>query len=110
MRQPVSARRWSDISLPKLICSIMLLVCVVVVTPGCSKPSVPSLVGVGMAHDLTQIRKGMSPNEVRRIMGGDYQTSMEEGLRGMDGGNYTWVYKEGRVNFGLSGVTSTEIN
>ena len=72
---------------------------------GCSRPQVPSLTGNGMFHDISQCRKGMSPNEVRGLMGGGYQNVMEEGIRGMDGGNYTWVYPEGQVYFNYDGVT-----
>ena len=75
---------------------------------GCSKPSVPSLVGSNMFHDITQIRKGMSANEVRRIMGSNYKSVWEEGIRGADGGNQTWVYPEGKVYFDYDGVTSVE--
>ena len=74
----------------------------------CSKPAVPSLVGSGMFHDIGQIRKGMSPSEVRRIMGPNYKNVYEEGIHGMDGGYYTWVYPEGKVYFNYDGVTSVE--
>ena len=40
-----------------------------------------------------------------RIMGSRYKTVYEEGIRGIDGGNYIWEYSEGRVYFGLDGVT-----
>jgi hypothetical protein len=62
-----------------------------------------------MFHDITQIRKGMSPNEVRNIMGIGYKSVYEEGIRGMDGGNYTWIYPEGKIYFGLNGVSSVQI-
>lgn len=74
----------------------------------CSKPSIPSMTGSNMFHDITQIRKGMSPNEVRRIMGSNYKPVFEEGIRGMDGGNFTWAYPEGRVFFNYDGVTGVE--
>ena len=41
-------------------------------------------------------------------MGGGHKNVMEEGIRGMDGGNYTWVYPEGKVHFNYDGVTSVE--
>lgn len=72
---------------------------------GCSKPNMPSLTGANMFHDLGQVRVGMSNNEVMRIMGAKYKSIFEEGIRGMDGGNYIWEYPEGRVYFGVNGVT-----
>ncbi len=75
---------------------------------GCNRPQVPSITGSGAFHDITQIRKGMSPNEVRSIMGSDYKNVMLEGIRGMDGGNFTWVYSEGKISFNYDGVTSVE--
>jgi len=78
--------------------------------PACSTPSTPSLVGINKFHDITQVRRGMSANEVERVMGANHKNEMVEGIRGMDGGNYTWVYSEGRVNFGMNGVTSIEPN
>jgi len=72
---------------------------------GCSKPSVPSLTGVNKFHDITRVRKGMSANEVRGVMGTRYKTIYEEGIQGIDGGNYIWEYPEGRVYFGMEGVT-----
>ncbi|HEY3321482.1 MAG TPA: hypothetical protein VGP72_13505 [Planctomycetota bacterium] len=91
--------------------ALLLAACIAGMTgillPGCSKPATPSLTGVNMFHDITQVRKGMSPNEVERIMGAKYKTVYEEGLRGMDGGNYIWDYPEGRVYFGMNGVTRT---
>ena len=77
----------------------------IITLAGCSRPSMPSLDGVNMFHDITQVRKGMSANEVRRVMGSKYTTLYEEGLEGMDGGNYIWDYTQGRVYFGLDGVT-----
>lgn len=73
--------------------------------PSCKKPEMPSLTGPGMLSDLTQVRKGMSPNEVRRIMGSRYKLITEEGIRGIDGGNYAWEYSAGRVYFNYEGVT-----
>src|SRR5437879_3876907 len=75
---------------------------------GCAKPSMPSVTGTNMFHDVGQVRKGMSPNEVRRVMGGNYKSVYEEGIKGMDGGNYTWVYPEGKVYFGIDGVTHVD--
>jgi hypothetical protein len=72
---------------------------------GCSRPAMPSLTGPGKLHDITQVRKGMSPNEVRRVMGSKYAVVFEEGIDGMEGGNYTWEYDEGRVYFNMDGVT-----
>jgi hypothetical protein len=73
---------------------------------GCSKPiHTPSLVGANMFHDINQVRVGMGNNEVLRVMGGRYKTVYEEGIRGIDGGNYIWEYAEGRIYFGLNGVT-----
>lgn len=72
---------------------------------GCSKPRTPSLTGANMFHDIGQVRVGMGNNEVLRVMGSRYKTVYEEGIRGIDGGNYIWEYAEGRVYFGLNGVT-----
>ena len=74
---------------------------------GCKRPEMPSLTGVNKLHDMTQIRKGMSPNEVRRVMGSRYKEIYEEGIQGMDGGNYIWEYTEGRVYFNMDGVSRT---
>ena len=68
------------------------------------------MTGVGKFHDITQIRKGMSQNEVQRIMGPNYKSQWEEGIRGADGGNSTWVYPEGKIYFNYDGVTSVEPN
>jgi len=89
-----------------------LLICtlaVVVACPlsGCKKPDMPSLTGINKFHDITQVRKGMSPNEVRRVMGSGYKEIYEEGLQGMDGGYYIWEYREGRVYFSMDGVVRT---
>ena len=72
---------------------------------GCERPSIPSLDGPGMLHDINAVHKDMSPNEVRRVMGGKFETVYEEGIQGMDGGNYIWQYAQGRVYFNLNGVT-----
>ena len=105
-----AVRRFKLASPIKLFCAFALLANLLLLTPGCSTPSIPSVTGTNMFHDIAQVRKGMSPNEVRRVMGGNYTNTMEEGIRGMDGGNYTWVYAEGRVNFNINGVSSTEPN
>jgi len=76
-----------------------------ITTPGCARPSVPSLTGQGMFHDITQIKKGMSQGDVQRIMGSRYTPIMEEGLQGMDSGIFAWDYAEGRVYFNTDGVT-----
>ena len=86
--------------------AFMLVICVAL--SGCAKPQIPSITGAGAFHDIGQCRKGMSANEVRGIMGGGHKNVMEEGIRGMDGGNYTWVYPEGKVHFNYDGVTSVE--
>jgi len=86
-------------------CAALVLVLLGGGAAGCGKPKMPSLTGVGMFHDISTIRKGMSSNEVTRIMGSRYKTIYEEGLQGIDGGNYAWDYTEGRVYFGLNGVT-----
>jgi hypothetical protein len=75
---------------------------------GCSKPDMPSVVGQGKFHDITQVRRGMSPNEVERIMGSRFKTIFEEGIQGMEGGNYIWEFPEGRVYFGFDGVTRVQ--
>jgi len=77
---------------------------------GCSKPKTPSLTGSNLFHDIGQVRKGMSNNEVLRVMGSRYKTVYEEGIRGIDGGNYIWEYAEGRIYFGLDGVTRVVAN
>lgn len=75
---------------------------------GCSRPSVPSMSGPGKFRDITQVRKGMSANEVRRVMGSNYKNVSEEGIQGLDMGNSTWEYPEGRVYFNLEGVTRVQ--
>jgi len=88
-----------------LLCSLLLLSAPLVVVSGCKRPEMPSLTGQGKLHDITQVRKGMSPNEVRRVMGANYKQIYEEGIQGMDGGNHIWEYPEGRVYFHLDNVT-----
>jgi hypothetical protein len=78
------------------------------VLSGCSRPAVPSLTGQGKLQDMSQIKKGMSPNEVQRIMGPKYKLVYEEGIQGMDGGNYIWEYPAGRVYFNMEGVTRVQ--
>ncbi len=73
-------------------------------------PTMASITGAGKMHDITQIRKHMSPNEVRSIMGSNYQNVMEEGIRGMDGGHFTWIYPEGKIYFDYDGVSSIDTN
>ncbi len=91
--------------------SITLSLAFALVLNGCDKPNLPKLSGAGgLTHDITQVRRGMSPNEVRRVMGSGSETTFEEGLKGIDGGNYTWVYPEGKIYFGIDGVTRVEIN
>ena len=76
--------------------------------PGCRKPAMPSLTGPGKFRDITQVRKGMSANEVQRIMGHKYNTIYPDGIQGIDGGNYIWEFAEGRVYFNLEGVTRVQ--
>ena len=90
-------RRW-------ICCAAVAVVCALG-AGGCKKPSVPSLTGPGMLQDITQVKKGMGPNEVRRIMGSRYQVVYEEGIQGIDGGNYAWEYSSGKVYFNYDGVT-----
>ena len=75
---------------------------------GCSKPDMPSLAGQGKFHDITQVRKNMSPNDVERVMGSRYKLIFEEGIQGMEGGNYIWEYSEGRVYFNMDGVVRVQ--
>ncbi|MGD0094273.1 MAG: hypothetical protein ABSE73_30565 [Planctomycetota bacterium] len=88
-----------------LSCSLLLLSAPLLVVSGCTRPEMPSITGEGKLHDLTQVRKGMSPNEVRRVMGSNYKDIYEEGIQGMDGGNHIWEYPEGRVYFNMDNVT-----
>jgi hypothetical protein len=82
-----------------------------VALPGCAKPNLPKVTGAGgVFHNIEQVRKGMSPNEVRHIMGTEGETVFEEGMRGIDGGNYVWSYPEGKIYFNTDGVTRVIIN
>lgn len=72
---------------------------------GCERPPMPSLNGPNMFHDISKVRKGMSPNEVRRVMGSKFETVWEDGIQGVDGGNYVWKYPEGTIYFSTDGVT-----
>lgn len=89
----------------RTILAMMAAVVLMGSLPACKKPDLPSLNGPGMLNDISQVRKGMSPNEVRRIMGSRYKLITEEGIRGIDGGNYAWEYSAGRVYFNYEGVT-----
>jgi len=89
----------------RLIACLLAIVVAAGTLQGCSKPGRPSLTGPGKFQDITQVRKGMSNNEVERIMGKNYKLIYEEGIQGMDGGNYIWEYSSGRVYFGTDGVT-----
>jgi len=72
---------------------------------GCEKPQ---LYGEGRLHDMSQIKRHMSPNEVRRIMGSNYKEVWETGLQGIDQGKYAWDYPEGRIYFDTEGVFRIE--
>ena len=91
----------------KLLMSLSIVAMVLAAAPlsGCSRPEMPSMTGPGKFRDIGQVRKGMSPNEVQRIMGPNHKVLYEEGLQGMDGGNYIWDYPEGRIYIGMEGVT-----
>ncbi len=85
----------------------LLLAAALVAPLGCRKPEMPglsSLSGPGRLKDITEVRRGMSPNEVRRVMGNNYKTIYEEGMQGMDMGIYIWEYPEGRVYFNTNGA------
>jgi hypothetical protein len=98
-------------TLHTLLLSLIFALAAVVALPGCAKPNMPSVTGAGgIFHDIAQVRKGMSPNEVRRVMGQEGETVYEEGLRGIDGGNYVWSYPEGKVYFNTEGVTHVHVN
>lgn len=91
----------------KNLCLAILTLTVVaapLLLSACKKPEAPRLYGPGRFHDFTQIRTGMSPNEVQRIMGSKYKTIWEEGLAGADMGKYIWEFEEGRVYFNTEGV------
>lgn len=79
-------------------------------TSGCSRPDTPSLTGVGKLHDITQVKRGMTQNEVLRVMGANYTSAWEEGINGIDSGNYIWQYPEGRIYFSLQAVTRVAPN
>ena len=83
----------------------LVIVAMLLGLSACKRPPMPSMTGINKFQDITQVRKGMSPNEVTRIMGGRYKTIYEEGILGIDGGNYIWEYPAGRVYFSLDGVT-----
>jgi hypothetical protein len=74
---------------------------------GCAAKA-PSLYGPGRFHDITEIRRGMSQNEVVRVMGKNYKSIDVEGLQGIDMGITTWEYPEGRVYFNTEGVFKVE--
>jgi hypothetical protein len=103
---PPSARRLtrSLASFAGAAFALVLMGGMLALPAGCRRPSVSDLTGAGRLHDLTQIRRGMSPNEVRRVMGSNYKTIYEEGLQGMDMGIYIWEYREGRVYFDHNGA------
>lgn len=92
------------ISSTGMMLALVLVGGLLMLPSGCRRPSVDDLTGPGRLHDLTQIRRGMSPNEVRRVMGNNYKTIYEEGLQGMDMGIYIWEYREGRVYFDHNGA------
>ena len=73
--------------------------------PGCAKPN---LYGPGRFHDITKVKAGMTESEVMNIMGTDYKSIWEDGLRGMDMGIHIWQYREGRVHFDQNGVVKVE--
>ena len=74
---------------------------------GCAA-KVPSLYGPGRFHDITEIKRGMSQNEVERVMGKNYKSVDVEGLQGIDMGITTWEYPEGRISFNTEGVFKVE--
>jgi len=86
--------------------SVIALVFAILAAPaGCKKPKMPDFTGPGRLMDITQVRRGMSPNEVRRIMGNNYKLIWEEGMQGMDMGIYSWDYlQQGRVYFNYQGA------
>ncbi len=97
--KPITRRVWTGVLLATLSVAPLALI-----STGCRKPSPSDLTGPGRLHDITKIKRGMSPNEVRRIMGSNYKTIYEEGLQGMDMGIYIWEYAEGRVYFDPNGA------
>ena len=88
-----------------LLSTLCLAVVLTGATFGCARPATPSLTGANMFHDITTVKRGMGPNEVLRIMGTKYTPIYEEGIHGMDSGNYAWDYAEGRVFFNYDGVS-----
>jgi hypothetical protein len=88
----------------KILAATLALSVMLGTVAGCSRPSLPTTTGPGKFRDITQVRKGMSANEVERVMGKNYKSVYEEGILGADGGNYTWEYPEGRVYFSIDGV------
>jgi hypothetical protein len=92
----------------RTVCLFLLVLSASLVFPlflnGCNRPSAPRLTGPGRFHDIMKVKRGMSPNEVRRIMGSDYKETWKEGLQGIDSGRYAWDYEEGVVYFDLDGV------
>jgi hypothetical protein len=93
----------------RTICSILVAAMLACGTlSGCSRPSVPSLTGPGKFQDMSQIKKGMSANEVERVMGPKHKTVYEEGIQGMDGGIYIWEFSSGRVYFNTDGVVRVQ--
>ena len=92
----------------RTLCSCVLGLALMAGLAGCTKPKTPTLTGVGMFHDITAVKQGMSANEVRRVMGSNSKTVYEEGILGIDGGNYIWEYAEGRIYFNYQGVTRVQ--
>ena len=88
----------------------LLSVVVLGLNAGCERPAMPSMVGQNMFHDISQVRRGMSANEVERVMGSHFKTIYEEGILGVDSGNYIWEYPEGRIYFNIDGVTRVAPN
>ena len=87
------------------LASVALLGSALVLAPGgCRKPQAPRLYGQGRFHDITQVRIGMGPSDVERILGSNHKTIWEEGIAGIDSGNYIWEYPEGRIYFNNGGV------
>ena len=75
---------------------------------GCAGVHAPNMYGPGKLHDITEIRRNMSPNEVLGIMGKDYKTMDQEGLNGLDMGISVWEYPEGKIYFNTDGVFKVE--
>lgn len=106
----MKVERWRirEMRLMTLVFSSVLLAGFVMPLSGCKRPRIPKLTGEGRFHDLTQLRRGMTPNEVRRIMGSKYKSHMDEGLKGRDMGIWYWQYPEGKVYFDYQGVFKVE--